>query len=95
VIVDQQILPPPAGWHVDRTCGARPTAVVIRACFGRLRPGARQRKSDGAHVARPDRSSFGCARRTIPHFDECFLSSISTPRPSRLSASRCRPCRDA
>ena len=80
VVVDQQILPPPVlAGMLDRTCGARPTVVVISACFsGVFVPALASANRMVLTAARPDRSSFGCGEADrYPYFDECFLSSIS------------------
>lgn len=81
VVVDQSILPPGIlGTMLDRTCGARPTIVVISACYsGIFVP---ELGSDNRMVltaARPDRTSFGCGESDkYPYFDDCFLQT--TPR---------------
>jgi hypothetical protein len=80
VVVDQQILPPPVlAGMLDRTCGNRPTVVVISACFsGVFVPALAGANRMVLTAARPDRSSFGCGEADkYPYFDECFLSSIS------------------
>jgi hypothetical protein len=80
VVVDQQILPPPVlAGMLDRTCGTRPTVVVISACFsGVFVPALASANRMVLTAARPDRSSFGCGEADkYPYFDECFLSSIS------------------
>ncbi len=79
VVVDQQLLPPPVlAGMLDRTCGARPTVVVISACFsGVFVPALASANRMVLTAARPDRSSFGCGEADrYPYFDECFLSSI-------------------
>jgi len=80
VVVDQQLLPPPVlAGMLDRTCGARPTVVVISACFsGVFVPALASANRMVLTAARPDRSSFGCGEADkYPYFDECFLSSIA------------------
>ena len=79
VVVDQQILPPPVlAGMLDRTCGARPTVVVISACFsGVFVPALASANRMVLTAARPDRSSFGCGEADrYPYFDACFLSSV-------------------
>lgn len=81
VLVDQDILPPRLlGAILDRTCGQRPTVVVISACFsGVFIPELAQPNRMILTAARPDRTSFGCGESNkYPFFDECFLQS--TPR---------------
>lgn len=78
VLVDQDILPPRLlGAILDRTCGQRPTVVVISACFsGVFIPELAQPNRMILTAARPDRTSFGCGESNrYPFFDECFLQS--------------------
>jgi len=83
VLVDQSILPPGIlGTMLDRTCGPRPTIVVISACYsGIFVP---ELGSDNRMVltaARPDRTSFGCGSRTsIPI---SMTASCRQPRGQR------------
>jgi hypothetical protein len=61
VIVDQIILPPAIlGAMIDRTCGARPTVVVISACFsGVFIPDLAKPNRMILTAAPPARPSFG------------------------------------
>lgn len=63
---------------LDRTCGKRPTVVVISACFsGVFVPTLAQPNRMVLTAARPDRTSFGCGQDIkYPYFDDCFLSSM-------------------
>jgi hypothetical protein len=79
VLVDDQILPPSIlGLMLDRTCGAKPTVVVISACFsGVFVPALAKPNRMILTAARPDRTSFGCGESdTYPYFDACFLSAL-------------------
>jgi hypothetical protein len=83
VVVGQQLLAPGIlAMMLDRTCGARPTVVVISACFsGVFVPALASANRMVLTAARPDRSSFGCGEADrYPYFDECFLSSIADAR---------------
>jgi len=78
-IVDDRILPPGVlDAMLDRTCGARPTVVVISACFsGVFVPTLARGNRMVLTAARPDRSSFGCGEADkYPYFDDCFLRSM-------------------
>jgi hypothetical protein len=78
VLVDQSVLAPGVlGQMVDRTCGQRPTVVVISACFsGVFVPALAAPNRMVLTAARPDRSSFGCGEADrYPYFDDCFLQS--------------------
>jgi hypothetical protein len=79
VLVDKVILPPPLLAEIlDRTCQARPTVVVISACFsGVFVPELAQPNRMILTAARPDRTSFGCGEADkYPYFDTCFLSDL-------------------
>lgn len=63
---------------LDRTCGRRPTVVVVSACHSGtfLRPGVTAENRVILTAARADRSSFGCAPRgELNVYDRCFLES--------------------
>jgi hypothetical protein len=66
------------GVMLDRTCGKRPTVVVISACFsGVFVPALAESNRMVLTAARPDRTSFGCGQDDkYPYFDDCFLSSV-------------------
>ncbi|MDO8902235.1 MAG: C13 family peptidase [Phenylobacterium sp.] len=79
VLVDDQILAPQIlGLMLDRSCGEKPTVVVISACFsGVFVPALAKPNRMILTAARPDRTSFGCGEAdTYPYFDACFLSAI-------------------
>lgn len=78
-IVDDRILAPGVlDTMLDRSCGARPTVVVISACFsGVFVPTLARSNRMVLTAARPDRSSFGCGESDkYPYFDDCFLQSM-------------------
>lgn len=80
VVVDDRIWAPTAvATLLDQTCGARPTVVVISACFsGVFVPTLARPNRMVLTAARPDRSSFGCGEADrYPFFDDCFLHSLS------------------
>ncbi|HEX5377385.1 MAG TPA: C13 family peptidase [Phenylobacterium sp.] len=81
VVVDQSILPPGLlAAMLDRTCGERPTVVVMSACFsGVFVPDLATGNRMVMTAARRDRTSFGCGEADkYPYFDDCFLQV--TPR---------------
>jgi len=78
-IVDDRILAPGVlDAMLDKTCGARPTVVVISACFsGVFVPTLARNNRMILTAARPDRTSFGCGESDkYPYFDDCFLQSM-------------------
>jgi hypothetical protein len=83
VIVGEEILPPGIlGAMLDETCGARPTVVVISACFSGVfvKPLAKPNRMV-LTAARSDRTSFGCGEADkYPYFDDCVLRSMPTVR---------------
>jgi hypothetical protein len=70
----------PAGLSqmVDDACGARPTVVILSACYsGVFLPAVSDANRVVLTAARPDRSSFGCSESDkYPYFDDCILSSF-------------------
>lgn len=95
VLVDQSVLAPGVlAAMLDRTCGQRPTVVVISACFsGVFVPALAAPNRMVLTAARPDRSSFGCGEANrYPFFDECFLQSIDAARDFPALAGAVRTC---
>lgn len=93
--LDQGILRPGVLADIlDRTCGKRPTVVVISACFsGVFVPTLAQPNRMVLTAARPDRTSFGCGQdNKYPYFDDCFLSSMSGARDFGGLAGATREC---
>lgn len=94
-VVDKAILAPGVlAAMLDRTCGQRPTVVVVSACFS----GVFVRPLSGPNrmvltAARPDRTSFGCGESDkYPYFDDCFLSSMSGVHDFHALAAATREC---
>lgn len=93
--LDQGILRPGVlADMLDRTCGKRPTVVVISACFsGVFVPTLAQPNRMVLTAARPDRTSFGCGQdNKYPYFDDCFLSSMPGARDFGGLAGAVREC---
>jgi hypothetical protein len=94
-LIDQGILTPGMlAAILERTCGARPTIVVISACFsGVYIPAVAAPNRMVLTAARPDRTSFGCGESNkYPFFDECFLESMSKTREFIALANAARAC---
>ena len=82
-VLDEDILPPALlAAVIDDACPARPSIVVISACFSGVFVKPLQRDDRMIlTAARPDRTSFGCSEDDkYPYFDDCFLSSAQTVR---------------
>jgi hypothetical protein len=81
LVMDDRLLAPDVlADMLDETCGARPTVVVVSACFsGVFVPALAARNRMVLTAARPDRSSFGCGEADrYPYFDQCFLETFRT-----------------
>jgi len=82
-VLDEDILPPNLlAAAIDDACPARPTIVVISACYSGVFVKPLQRDDRMIlTAARPDRTSFGCGvDDKYPYFDDCFLSSARSAR---------------
>ncbi|WP_165188642.1 C13 family peptidase [Caulobacter soli] len=80
-VLDEDILPPALlAAVIDDACPARPSIVVISACFSGVFVKPLQRDDRMIlTAARPDRTSFGCSEDDkYPYFDDCFLSSATS-----------------
>lgn len=80
VLLNDEIVPPQIfGLMLDRSCGTKPTVVVISACYsGVFVPALAKPNRMILTAARPDRTSFGCGEAdTYPYFDACFLSALN------------------
>jgi hypothetical protein len=80
-VLDEDILPPALlAAVIDDACPARPSIVVVSACFSGVFVKPLQRDDRMIlTAARPDRTSFGCGEDDkYPYFDDCFLSSAPT-----------------
>ena len=79
---------------LDRTCGARPTVIVISACFsGGFIPALAEPNRMIITAARLDRSSFGCgAGISYPYFDGCVLQALEAATDFIAMAHQARGC---
>ena len=94
-VLDNGMLAPGVlGAMLDRTCGKRPTVVVVSACFSgvfvpQLAAGHRMVLT----AARPDRTSFGCGETDrYPYFDDCFLQSMRQTQDFTALATQAQEC---
>ncbi|HEY9219875.1 MAG TPA: C13 family peptidase [Phenylobacterium sp.] len=78
VMGEQMVSPRALSMLLDRTCGTRPTVVVLSACFsGVFVPALAGPNRMVLTAARRDRTSFGCGQANrYPYFDDCFLQSM-------------------
>ena len=94
-LLDQGVLQPGTlATMLDQSCGARPTVVVISACFsGVFVPTLAKPNRMVLTAARHDRTSFGCGQdNKYPFFDDCFLSSIGGKHDFGGLAGAVRDC---
>jgi hypothetical protein len=63
---------------IDQTCGARPTVIVLSACYsGVFIPRLKKPTRMILTAARADRASFGCGESDrYPFFDACLLGAL-------------------
>ncbi len=95
VVVGKDVVPPAfLARAVSRACGARPTAVIISACFsGVFIPALRGPDRFVLTAARRDRSSFGCGESDrYPFFDGCVIETLPLSSDFIDLAARTRAC---
>lgn len=79
---------------IDGACGARPTAVVVSACFsGVFMDTLKAPNRFVLTAARRDRSSFGCGESDkYPFFDGCVIEDLPQSTDFADLARRVRLC---
>ncbi len=79
---------------VRRTCGMRPTVVIVSACYsGQFVDALEGPNRMVLTAARRDRTSFGCgAGERYPWFDGCVLESLPTAADFLALAAAARAC---
>lgn len=95
VLIGGAILPPARlAALVNEACGARPTAVILSACFsGSSLPALRGPNRFILTAARRDRSSFGCSESDkYPYFDACMIEALPVAKAFPDLADRVRAC---
>ena len=95
VLIGDDVLPPGRlAAAVTRACGARPTAIVLSACFsGGSLPALRGPDRFILTAARRDRSSFGCSESDkYPYFDACVIEALPTAKAFDDLAASARAC---
>lgn len=87
---------PPEGMAqlVGEACGARPTVVILSACFsGSFLPALAAPDRMILTAARSDRSSFGCGESDrYPYFDACVVASLPRSHDFIGLADRVKRC---
>src|SRR5262245_64260072 len=66
---------------LDRSCGQRPTVVLISACYSGVFVGPSMQKKNRIILtaARQDRTSFGCSAETqYTYWDACLIDALPT-----------------
>ena len=95
LIVGEYVVPPHAlAEVVDHACGARPTVVIISACFsGLMLPPLEGPNRMILTAARRDRTSFGCGQTDrYPYFDQCVLDVWNAASSFPDLAGKARAC---
>ena len=95
VLIGDAIVPPRhLAAAITRACGARPTAIVLSACFsGSFLPALRGRNRFILTAARRDRSSFGCSESDkYPYFDACMIEALPIAKAFDDLAASARAC---
>lgn len=79
---------------VSGACGARPSMIIVSACFsGVFVPALRGPNRFVLTAARPDRSSFGCGESDrYPFFDGCVIEVLPASNDPMDLAARVRSC---
>lgn len=79
---------------VRRACGARPTVVIISACYsGQFITALQAPNRMVLAAARRDRTSFGCgADERYPWFDGCILETLPTVSDFLALAAGAKAC---
>src|SRR5690606_23240396 len=79
---------------VRQTCGARPTVVIVSACYsGQFVDALEAPNRMVFTAARRDRTSFGCgAGERYPWFDGCVLESLPEADDFLSLAATTRTC---
>lgn len=79
---------------VRGACGARPTVVIVSACYsGQFINGLQAPNRMVLTAARRDRTSFGCgAGERYPWFDGCILSALPAAADFLALAADARAC---
>ena len=79
ILVNDDIMSPDTfATIVSNACGAKPSVIVMSACFsGQFLPALAAPNRMVLTAARPDRASFGCGNDfKYTFFDQCFLESL-------------------
>lgn len=94
VLGEGYLTPAAAAALVDEACGARPTVIVVAACFsGVFVPTLAGPNRMVMSAARPDRASFGCGEADrYTFFDTCMLQSLPHAHDFAALAAAVRAC---
>jgi hypothetical protein len=95
IVVGGSVVPPARMQSViNNACGARPSVVVMSACFsGQFVPALEQANRVVITAARPDRTSFGCGELDqYTYFDDCFLRALPLVGDFAVLGSKVQEC---
>lgn len=91
---DARLRPSGLARLLEDVCGARPTVVVVSACYsGVFVPELAASNRMILTAARPDRSSFGCGESDrYPFFDQCVIENLPRSRDFLDLGRRAKGC---
>ncbi|WP_372707884.1 C13 family peptidase [Brevundimonas sp.] len=91
---DAELAPADMARLVRRWCGARPTVVIVSACYSGIFVNALAAPNRMILTAASrERTSFGCgAQETYPWFDGCVLESLPSATDFLALAASARAC---
>jgi hypothetical protein len=95
ILVNQEILTPhELGGIVTNACGARPSVIVMSACYsGQFVPDLSAPNRVVITAARADRTSFGCGEfDKYTFFDDCFLRALPLVQGFAALGDKVREC---
>ena len=94
VVGKTYITPPLMERAIELTCGERPVAVILSACFsGSFVSALKGPDRFILTAARKDRASFGCGESDrYPYFDACVIEALHTAPDLVAVADRARAC---
>jgi hypothetical protein len=94
VVGEAQVGPDKMAAVIGNACGAKPSVIVMSACFsGQFVPKLAGDNRVVITAARPDRTSFGCGESDhYTFFDDCFLRALPLAGDFALLGGKVQEC---